>query len=43
MTTSAMIRSLLSLLALLVASTANAADLKLLFLGDNGHHQPAAL
>ncbi len=35
------LRSLALLLLLTVASTATAADLKLLFMGDNGHHRPS--
>lgn len=36
-----LIRSLALLLVLVASSTATAADLKLLFMGDNGHHRPS--
>ncbi len=36
-----LLRSLALLLVLTAASTATAADLKLLFMGDNGHHRPS--
>ncbi|MFN9717723.1 MAG: PVC-type heme-binding CxxCH protein [Planctomycetota bacterium] len=35
------LRALILLLVLTVTSTAPAADLKLLFMGDNGHHRPS--
>lgn len=38
---SPLLRSLALLLVLSAASTATAADLKLLFMGDNGHHRPS--
>lgn len=39
--TPTILRSLATLLVLSAASTATAADLKLLFMGDNGHHRPS--
>ncbi len=36
-----LLRFLALLLVLIAASTATAADLKLLFMGDNGHHRPS--
>lgn len=36
-----LVRSLALLFVLTAAGTASAADLKLLFMGDNGHHRPA--
>jgi putative membrane-bound dehydrogenase-like protein len=39
--TPTLLRTLTLLLVLTANSTANAADLKLLFMGDNGHHRPS--